>query len=89
MFRDLIFYTLGLAFLLLFFLDEKIEWYETMTMFILYILYAIFMKYNSTIEYFVKRKFKKKSSKIDVACIDSYNNNINIVYNLKKKLIKF
>ncbi|VDK56936.1 unnamed protein product [Gongylonema pulchrum] len=36
--------------LVLFFVDELIEWYEAMSMFLIYIIYGITMKYNDHIE---------------------------------------
>uniref|UniRef100_A0A0K0FYH1 Sodium/potassium/calcium exchanger 1 (inferred by orthology to a human protein) n=1 Tax=Strongyloides venezuelensis TaxID=75913 RepID=A0A0K0FYH1_STRVS len=54
LFRDITFYITSLFFLVIFFLDEQINWYEALIMFIIYILYAIFMKYNDTIECYVK-----------------------------------
>lgn len=61
-------------------MDDQIEWHEAMTMFIVYILYAIFMKYNSSIEYYVKKKLKQNNTKVDVAINNSYTNNINSVF---------
>ena len=37
-------------------MDERIYWTEALAMFAFYIIYAIFMKYNSTIERWVKGK---------------------------------
>uniref|UniRef100_A0A0K0E3L7 Sodium/calcium exchanger membrane region domain-containing protein n=1 Tax=Strongyloides stercoralis TaxID=6248 RepID=A0A0K0E3L7_STRER len=54
LFRDVTFYIISLLFLVIFFLDEKINWYEALVMFTIYILYAIFMKYNETVECYVK-----------------------------------
>ncbi|CAJ0954677.1 unnamed protein product, partial [Mesorhabditis belari] len=54
LFRDMTFYMLALFFLVLFFSDEEIEWPEALTLFVIYILYALFMKYNTQIENFVK-----------------------------------
>lgn len=52
------FYTTALAFLVVFFLDERIEWAEALTMFLIYVVYAVFMKYNALIEYYVKRQLQ-------------------------------
>ncbi|CEF68807.1 Sodium/potassium/calcium exchanger 1 [Strongyloides ratti] len=56
LFRDITFYITSLFFLVIFFLDEKILWYEALILFIIYILYAIFMKYNESIECYVKER---------------------------------
>ncbi|XGW02757.1 hypothetical protein V3C99_014633 [Haemonchus contortus] len=54
LFRDMTFYIIALFFLVIFFADEKISWHEALTMFLVYILYGMFMKYNNQIE----RRFK-------------------------------
>ncbi|KAH7723660.1 K -dependent Na /Ca exchanger [Aphelenchoides avenae] len=40
--------------LVIFFLDEKIVWWEALSLFTIYILYATFMKFNADIELMVK-----------------------------------
>lgn len=50
----MLFYVFALLLLLTFFYDEKIEWHEAVAMLTVYIIYGIFMKYNSVIEAFVK-----------------------------------
>jgi len=54
LFRDSLFYTVGLVALTLFFSDESIEWYEALTLFLLYIVYCIFMRNSERIEAVVK-----------------------------------
>lgn len=54
LFRDAIFYTIGLSVLIGFFYDSKIEWYESLVLFSLYVLYAIFMGFNGKVECWVK-----------------------------------
>ncbi|CAB3398324.1 unnamed protein product [Caenorhabditis bovis] len=54
LFRDMSFYTVSLFLLLIFFKDEVIEWYEAFVMFLMYIAYGVFMKYNSALEIKVK-----------------------------------
>uniref|UniRef100_A0A914WC14 Sodium/calcium exchanger membrane region domain-containing protein n=1 Tax=Plectus sambesii TaxID=2011161 RepID=A0A914WC14_9BILA len=56
LFRDVSFYILALALLVVFFLDEQIRWYEALVMFIIYILYAAFMKYNEQAEIWIKTR---------------------------------
>lgn len=48
------FYMIGLLLLLIFFSDEHITWTEALIMFLIYIFYGIFMKYNTEIEMSVK-----------------------------------
>ncbi|VBB28075.1 unnamed protein product [Acanthocheilonema viteae] len=49
-FRDIFFYMLALSLLVLFFLDEKIQWYEAISLFIIYIIYAVAMSHNEKLE---------------------------------------
>ncbi|VDD90358.1 unnamed protein product [Enterobius vermicularis] len=62
LFRDVAFYVFALLLLVLFFLDEQIKWYEALTLFIIYIVYAIFMKYNETVELYVKTSILKEKN---------------------------
>lgn len=54
--RDVSFYILALALVVLFFLDEMIVWYEALVLFLIYVLYCSFMKYNEQAEVYVKTK---------------------------------
>ena len=56
LFRDTTFYTIALSFLIGFFQNGLIEWYESLVLFVLYILYALFMFINSPAER-IARKF--------------------------------
>lgn len=47
--RDIVFYSYSIAILALVFLDEKVQWWEGLIMFFSYVLYIVFMKYNSRI----------------------------------------
>lgn len=47
--RDIVFYSYSIAILALVFIDEKVEWWEGLIMFLSYVVYIIFMKYNSRI----------------------------------------
>jgi hypothetical protein len=66
MFRDMLFYIISLFLLLLFFMDEIVDWYEAAILFALYIVYGIAMKFNTQIERAVKRKLTTMSSKVGV-----------------------
>uniref|UniRef100_A0A0N4ZFU0 Na_Ca_ex domain-containing protein n=1 Tax=Parastrongyloides trichosuri TaxID=131310 RepID=A0A0N4ZFU0_PARTI len=56
LFRDVTFYIGSLFMLVVFFLDEKILWWEAGLLFGVYIIYSVFMKYNSSVESWVKVK---------------------------------
>jgi sodium/potassium/calcium exchanger 2 len=59
LFRDCTFYSISLITLILFFRDNYIYWYEALVLFIIYIAYVSFMKWNQTVERFVKRHLNK------------------------------
>lgn len=54
LFRDVSFYILDLIMLIIFFLDNIISMWESITLLSAYAAYVIFMKFNSTVEGFVK-----------------------------------
>ncbi|KAK6755570.1 hypothetical protein RB195_014128 [Necator americanus] len=62
LFRDMTFYIVALLFLVIFFSDEKVSWHEALTMFLIYIIYGIFMKYNTEVEAVVKGFLKSQSN---------------------------
>lgn len=47
--RDVVFYSLSIAILALVFLDGQAQWWEGLIMFLSYVVYIIFMKYNTRI----------------------------------------
>ncbi|XP_062706986.1 sodium/potassium/calcium exchanger Nckx30C isoform X4 [Aedes albopictus] len=55
LFRDCTFYSVSLLTLIYFFRDNSIEWWEALVLFIIYIAYAVFMKFNQTVERCVKK----------------------------------
>ncbi|KAK3522979.1 hypothetical protein QTP86_010355 [Hemibagrus guttatus] len=54
LFRDVSFYILDLIMLIVFFLDNNISCWESMTLLLSYAAYVLFMKYNAQVEAFVK-----------------------------------
>ena len=71
LFRDCTFYLISLTFLAIFFgVDygngiptNQIEWWESLILFLLYILYVIIMKFNQKLEIGCKRKLQNCGSK--------------------------
>lgn len=64
--RDCAFYVLDLVVLFVFFLDQKIELYESVVLLLLYFCYVFFMKYNQKAERWVKtRVLGQKMSDFD------------------------
>ncbi|OZC08272.1 K+-dependent Na+/Ca+ exchanger family protein [Onchocerca flexuosa] len=59
MLRDIFFYVVALFLLVLFFLDEEIQWHEAISLFIIFIIYAIVMGHNEQLEKNFKRNLKK------------------------------
>uniref|UniRef100_A0A3P9D8B8 Sodium/potassium/calcium exchanger 1 n=1 Tax=Maylandia zebra TaxID=106582 RepID=A0A3P9D8B8_9CICH len=62
LFRDVSFYILGLIFLIIFFLDNVIMWWESMMLVACYTVYVIFMKFNVQIERAFKTQLHKHKS---------------------------
>ncbi|KAG5849495.1 hypothetical protein ANANG_G00111070 [Anguilla anguilla] len=54
LFRDVSFYIVGLILLIVFFLDNKITCWESMGLLLCYSSYVTFMKFNTTMESFIK-----------------------------------
>ena len=64
LFRDVTFYSISLILLIAFFIDTFIVWYEALVLFICYLLYVLFMKYNVNIEVFVKTKILRRKTRV-------------------------
>lgn len=54
LFRDVSFYSVALILLMVFLQDSAIQWWEALLLFVWYLVYCLFMKFNSTVERFVK-----------------------------------
>jgi len=59
LFRDVLFYSIGLAILIVSFLDQQIKVYEAVILFCWYICYCLFMKINEPAEKFVRAQLAK------------------------------
>ncbi|XP_040215700.1 sodium/potassium/calcium exchanger 2 isoform X3 [Rana temporaria] len=59
LFRDVTFYILGLIMLITFFLDNMINWWESLSLLSAYLTYVTFMKYNVQMESWVKGKLNR------------------------------
>lgn len=66
MFRDMVFYVLALFLLLIFFIDEVVDWWEALILFCLYIVYGVFMKYNTLIERGIKRRLAMLTASVSM-----------------------
>ncbi|XP_075787606.1 sodium/potassium/calcium exchanger 2 [Pelodiscus sinensis] len=59
LFRDVSFYIVGLILLIIFFLDNLIMWWESLTLLTAYFCYVTFMKFNVQVEECVKKIFNR------------------------------
>jgi K+-dependent Na+/Ca+ exchanger-like protein len=65
LFRDCTFYSVSLLTLIYFFRDNKIWWWEALLLFLIYVSYAIFMKWNQQVERCVKKLvYKNKVTRV-------------------------
>ncbi|XP_042311610.1 sodium/potassium/calcium exchanger 2 isoform X2 [Sceloporus undulatus] len=60
LFRDVSFYIMDLILLIIFFLDNFIMWWESLTLLTAYMTYVTFMKFNVQVEEWVKGVLSKK-----------------------------
>ncbi len=72
LFRDTFFYTIALALLIGFFQGGAIEWYESLVLFLFYLLYVLFMLINQRVEKFAH----KIEGKLKKLCRCSYRNRV-------------
>lgn len=65
LFRDCTFYSASLIILIIFFRDNRIQWYEAAVLFSIYLAYVSFMKWNQVFERFVKKHvYKHKVTRV-------------------------
>ncbi|XP_061767056.1 sodium/potassium/calcium exchanger 3-like [Nerophis ophidion] len=60
--RDSVYYTLSISALIVFIYDEKVVWWEALTLILMYFVYILIMKLNSHVVRFLERKKKYSSS---------------------------
>ncbi|XP_063731076.1 sodium/potassium/calcium exchanger 3 [Eleginops maclovinus] len=60
--RDSTYYTLSITALIVFIYDEKIVWWEALTLILMYFVYIFIMKMNSHVVRFLERRKKNSSS---------------------------
>jgi solute carrier family 24 (sodium/potassium/calcium exchanger), member 2 len=65
LFRDCTFYSASLLTLIYFFRDNMIQWWEALILFLIYVSYALFMKWNQQAERAVKKIiYKNKVTRV-------------------------
>ncbi|XP_037989099.1 sodium/potassium/calcium exchanger 3 isoform X2 [Motacilla alba alba] len=63
--RDSIYYTLSVVALIVFIYDERVSWWESLVLVLMYVIYIFIMKYNSTIHQFFERKTKNSANMVN------------------------
>nr|XP_013800065.1 PREDICTED: sodium/potassium/calcium exchanger 3 [Apteryx mantelli mantelli] len=63
--RDSIYYTLSVVALIVFIYDEKVSWWESLVLVLMYAIYIVIMKYNSTIHHCFERKTKSAANMVN------------------------
>ncbi|CAG0890253.1 unnamed protein product [Darwinula stevensoni] len=58
--RDCSFYSLSLIILILCFLNSQVQWYEALSLLLVYAAYVGYMKFDERVETWAKRKFGRK-----------------------------
>uniref|UniRef100_A0A3P8WHW5 Solute carrier family 24 member 3 n=1 Tax=Cynoglossus semilaevis TaxID=244447 RepID=A0A3P8WHW5_CYNSE len=61
--RDSSYYTLSITALIVFIYDEKVVWWEALTLILMYFVYILIMKMNSCIVNFIEKRKEKSSSR--------------------------
>ncbi|NXL63852.1 NCKX1 protein, partial [Chordeiles acutipennis] len=67
LFRDISFYIVDLMMLIVFFLDNVIDWWESLLLLTAYATYVFTMKYNVYLEQWVKQELNKKLNAVQAA----------------------
>ncbi|XP_053406141.1 sodium/potassium/calcium exchanger 2-like isoform X2 [Mercenaria mercenaria] len=89
LFRDVTFYSIDLIVLIVFFRTGTIYWWQALILFLLYLAYVLFMKFNSKIETFVKTKILRRKTRVhsDNNLLNEnafLNRDLEFLYNRKK-----
>ncbi|XP_019346581.2 sodium/potassium/calcium exchanger 3 isoform X2 [Alligator mississippiensis] len=63
--RDASYYTLSVIALIVFIYDEKVSWWESLVLVLMYFVYIIIMKFNSCIHHCFERKTKNATNMVN------------------------
>ncbi|XP_007476704.1 sodium/potassium/calcium exchanger 3 isoform X2 [Monodelphis domestica] len=63
--RDSTYYTLSVVALIVFIYDEKVSWWESLVLVLMYIIYIIIMKYNACIHQCFERRTKSAGNMVN------------------------
>ncbi|KAM9476989.1 sodium/potassium/calcium exchanger 3 isoform 2-T2 [Clarias gariepinus] len=60
--RDSMYYTVSVATLIVFIYDEKVTWWESLVLILMYVVYILIMKCNSYVVHYFERRKKKATN---------------------------
>lgn len=69
MVRDIVFYSISIACIMIFFADDEVDWVESLLLILGYVVYTVYMYFNSTI----MNKMCKRPDETDSMEMDSFN----------------
>ncbi|XP_053107000.1 sodium/potassium/calcium exchanger 3 isoform X2 [Hemicordylus capensis] len=63
--RDSMYYTCSVVALILFIYDEKVSWWESLVLVLMYFIYILIMKYNSNLKHIFERRTKNATNMVN------------------------
>ncbi|XP_030627332.1 sodium/potassium/calcium exchanger 3 [Chanos chanos] len=60
--RDSVYYTISVTTLIVFIYDEKVTWWESLSLILMYLVYIMIMKFNSNVVRFIERRKKNSAN---------------------------
>ncbi|KAJ6661330.1 hypothetical protein lerEdw1_014958, partial [Lerista edwardsae] len=63
--RDSMYYTCSVVALILFIYDEKVSWWESLVLVLMYVIYILIMKYNSSLQRIFERRAKNATNMVN------------------------
>ncbi|XP_025021549.1 sodium/potassium/calcium exchanger 3 [Python bivittatus] len=63
--RDSMYYTCSVAALILFIYDEKVAWWESLILVLMYIIYILIMKFNANLQHMFERRTKNVTNMVN------------------------
>ncbi|XP_058034316.1 sodium/potassium/calcium exchanger 3 isoform X1 [Ahaetulla prasina] len=63
--RDSVYYTCSVAALILFIYDEKVAWWESLILVLMYFIYILIMKFNANLQHMFERRTKNVANMVN------------------------
>ncbi|XP_052007478.1 sodium/potassium/calcium exchanger 3-like [Xyrauchen texanus] len=60
--RDSVYYTISVATLIVFIYDEKVTWWESLILVLMYLVYILIMNFNSRVVHYIERRKKNSAN---------------------------